>query len=437
MGKITNYQPRKLNRTATVSALIAMALVAPGAGLAQSANPPGFSLRPGGQQEQPPSDVQGPVDAESNPPRRTDEPARPTPDQALPAIAPVPVPQVDAAPRERPRDRAPDSSAAQRQRAAQTIDSTQPPATPQEQQAQDGVAASPAADSPAVALLVPDEPLAAGDARAPVPQINPVEQDRSIWLWLAAGIVAVLSLIAMAWRQRSARQRATVEADDSIALADTVPTPLLRNPRPAAQPAAQPAAPTLRAEMPRPAPAPAPAPTPVAARVAPAAPQPPRLLLDYTTLGVDVTLINAVARYHLGITNMSAIAVSDVVLHGSVVQARRGMPPTIDPLQGDSLLPQLQQIADIQPDATQRCEGQIRLPLAQIDPIRMQGRMLFVPVVHIWIGYCGPDGTRYAVTQSFVLGEESTPPGPRVGPLRLELGPRRFTAIGQRPLLPA
>ncbi|GGB68063.1 hypothetical protein GCM10010833_24060 [Blastomonas aquatica] len=166
-------------------------------------------------------------------------------------------------------------------------------------------------------------------------------------------------------------------------------------------------------------------------------PQPPRLLLDFTTLGVDVTLVNAVARYHLAITNMSDIPLSDIVLHGAVVQARRGMPPTIDPLLGDSTLPLLQSVGDIAPDGTRRCEGQIRLPLEQIEPIEMKGRMLFVPVVHIWIGYTGPDGTRYAVTQSFVVGEESSPPGPRVGPLRLDLGPRRFTEVGQRPLQPA
>lgn len=163
----------------------------------------------------------------------------------------------------------------------------------------------------------------------------------------------------------------------------------------------------------------------------------PRLLLDFATLGIDVTLVNAVARYHLGVTNMADIPVSNIALHGAIVQARKGMPPTIDPMRGDSLLPHLQKIADIDPGSIQRCEGQIRLPLNQIEPIAMQGRMLFVPLVHIWIGYDGPDGTRYAVTQSFVLGEESNPPGPRVGPLRLDLGPRRFTSIGQRPLQPA
>lgn len=160
------------------------------------------------------------------------------------------------------------------------------------------------------------------------------------------------------------------------------------------------------------------------------------MLLDFTTLGVDVTLVNAIARYHLAITNMADIPVSQVALHGTVVQARRGMPPTVDPLQGDSLLPLLQHLGDIAPDTSQRCEGQMRLPLDQIEPIEMQGRLLFVPMVHIWIGYSGPDGTRYAVTQSFVIGEESEPPGPRVGPLRLDLGPRRFTQVGQRPLQP-
>lgn len=462
MGKINGMDALLKRYCAAVPAILALALALPVTGKAQDGSPGGFSLPPGPQPEQqPPSDVQGPVDSESSPPRRTDQPAERAPDPVVPSIAPVPVPvPLPQQRQEEPRPRARPEPQRDERRA-------QPPAQPPTIQAEpepDPMAQDPAVDAApdataAAPLPLPVPELPGSPAATPEADEAAQPSDGSIWWWLAAGLVALISLIAMALRQRSAGRAGSASASAPPASTEMVPTPPLRTPPPAPQaapppPKPAPAAPTPAPSVPfgtiqasglsaRAAPTPAPAPAPAPA-LAPApqsplepAAQPPRLLLDFTTLGVDVTLVNAVARYHLGITNMADIVVSDVVLHGAVVQARRGMPPTVDPMRGDSLLPLLQKVADIAPDGTQRCEGQIRLPLEQIEPIEMQGRLLFVPVVHIWIGYSGPDGTRYAVTQSFVLGEESSPPGPRVGPLRLDLGPRRFTEVGQRPLQPA
>jgi hypothetical protein len=489
-------------------------------GMAQD-NPGSFSLPAGAQPSpQPPSDVQGPVDAESTPPRRTDEPAEPAPRPPVATIAPTPVPRQQT-PRQqtpraqetpRPRPASPRPAAQQQQQAQPRVQA--PAATPAPSPAPDTPVSSaetpaqaPAAELPATdALPVPELPGLSEPDPATTPETDPaeVEDAGSIWWWAAAGLVALASLVFMGLRARKPKPAVAADTPVHLQPVETVPTPPLRQqpkvaapPAPAPRPAApqpqtqlQPqadlkfdaaqmagswrtAAPTPPPPPPSPARAPVKAPPPepevedmdeilpdsaladsaggasASLGAAPgvpqrhqlggetAAPVVPRLLLDYTTLGIDVTLVNAVARYHLGITNMSDMPVSNIALHGAIVQARKGMPPTIDPMRGDSVLPHLQKIADIEPGSTQRCEGQIRLPLGQIEPIAMQGRMLFVPLVHIWIGYDGPDGTRYAVTQSFVLGEESNPPGPRVGPLRLDLGPRRFTSIGQRPLQPA
>lgn len=503
------------NLIATVLASSLLALAAPV--VAQDNNPGSFSLPAGSQPSpQPPSDVQGPVDAESTPPRRTDQPAEPASRPPVATIAPTPVPrQQTPRAQETPRPRAATSRPAAQQPQAQprtqtpaptpTVSPTPAPDTPVS--SADPAAQAPATEAPAAEPLpVPELPGLAEPDPATTPETDPAvaEDDGSIWWWAAAGLVALASLVFMGLRSRKPRPAVAADTPVHLQPVETVPTPPLRKqasvaapPPPVAapkpQPQAQPQA-DLRldaAQMagswrtaaastpPPPMPAAAPARTPVAApspdpeeadmddilpdsaladsaggasaalgaapgvpqrhQLGQEAPEPvvPRLLLDFTTLGIDVTLVNAVARYHLGITNMSEMPVSKLALHGAIVQARKGMPPTIEPLRGDSILPHLQKIADIEPGGTQRCEGQIRLPLGQIEPIAMQGRMLFVPLVHIWIGYDGPDGTRYAVTQSFVLGEESNPPGPRVGPLRLDLGPRRFTSIGQRPLQPA
>lgn len=481
--------------------------------LAQDNAPGSFSLPAGPQPSpQPPADVQGPVDAESTPPRRTDQPAEPAPRPPVPTIAPTPVPRqqaprVQETPRPRPTPSRPAAQPPQAQPRPQppaptpTVAPTPAPDTPVS--SADPAAQAPAAEAPAPEPLpVPELPGLAEPDPATSPETDPavVEDDGSIWWWAAAGLIALASLVFMGVRSRKPKPVVAEGTPVHLQPVQTVPTPPLRQqppvaappPPPVPQPQAQPQ-PDLRRDAAQlagswraaaaPPPPPPPPPPPARAPIMPPPAEPeeadmdeilpdsaladsvggasaslgatpgvpqrhqlggetpapvvPRLLLDFTTLGIDVTLVNAVARYHLGVTNMADMSVSNIALHGAIVQARKGMPPTIDPMRGDSVLPHLQKIADIDPGSTQRCEGQIRLPLGQIEPIAMQGRMLFVPLVHIWIGYDGPDGTRYAVTQSFVLGEESNPPGPRVGPLRLDLGPRRFTAIGQRPLQPA
>lgn len=503
----------------TIGTLLAASLLGLSAPGSAQDNPGSFSLPPGPQQNpQPPSNVQGPVDAESTPPRRTDEPAEPAPRPPVTTIAPTPVPRQQApraqeTPRPRPTSPRPAAQQPQAQPRSQAPAATPAPApvaSPDSPVSSDQpLAEAPATEAPpADALPVPELPGLAEPDPATTPETDPaeVEDAGSIWWWAGAGLIALASLVFMGMRSRKARPVVAAETPVHLQPVETVPTPPLRQqpkvaapPAPAPRPAASQPQPQLQpqadlkfdaaqmagswraaaAPPPPSAPPPSPARAPVMAPppepeeadmdeilpdsaladsaggasaslgAAPGVPQRhqlggetpapvvPRLLLDYTTLGIDVTLVNAVARYHLGVTNMSDMSVSNIALHGAIVQARKGMPPTIDPMRGDSLLPHLQKIADIEPGSTQRCEGQIRLPLGQIEPIAMQGRMLFVPLVHIWIGYDGPDGTRYAVTQSFVLGEESNPPGPRVGPLRLDLGPRRFTAIGQRPLQPA
>lgn len=493
MGKTTGIRDRRNGRRRPIrltafGLVLSLAAAVPLA--AQDAAPGGFSLPPGSSpQPSPPSDVQGPVYSDSTPPRRTDEPAEAAP-PPVPTIAPVPVPQTRPDGRTSQRD-APASSRTESERAQQrdarqqqtATDLPETPITAPDDLPTDAPAAQPPGAT--VAPVIPSLPV---PSDAPEIALDEQNEDGSIWWWLAAGLVALGSLIFMGMRQRTSARAAAAEPAAPVAPTVTVPTPPLRRPPVAPQPNVPAVAPfgtlsggTGLSSVPAPAPAPAPAPpAPRVARpeqatpfrqvqqtfVPAAAPRPapvepseplrpaappapaasqtvasatgpvPRLLLDFNTLGVDVTLVNAVARFHLAITNMADIAIGDLALHAAVVQARRGMPPTIDPLMGDRLLPLVQKMDGIAPGGTERCEGQIRLPLSEIEPIEMQGRLLFVPVVHIWIGYSGPDETRYAVTQSFVLGEESNPPGARVGPLRLDLGPRRFSSIGQRPLQP-
>ena len=60
-------------------------------------------------------------------------------------------------------------------------------------------------------------------------------------------------------------------------------------------------------------------------------------------------------------------------------------------------------------------------------------KKIFVPVMLANVAYSW-DGGADNVTIACMVGRESEPPGAKMGPLRLDLGPRSFAPLGQRPL---
>jgi len=391
---------RLLARAAAIAALAAAIgwWSAPGlaqdAGQTDSANgaaidpPGGFSLRPAPSPRDP--DVQGPVDAQSSLPRRIDPEPNAQPAEApAPRTAPIasiPVPTLERQPRtdarSTPQSRADPEPAAPR-RAERVPPKPAPPVSN---------SAAPDSGPPGIAGPVAAAPSPGPPGPGPTPR--PSWPD---WL-IPAGLVAILlAALAMIWRLARWRHPQRRGGDT-----------------------------------------PAPAPIPAAALGRPATVRPAAALpdpqIDFALDDAEMTLLNAVVHYRLRIANPGPAAIADVALHAVLGQAGRDLSPQVDAAAGLAEWPAIAALPVLAPGAAQVVTGTLRLPLATIEPIRHQGRMLFVPVVRIAIGFAAADGRRGAIGRAFVLGEEQSPPGPRVAPLRLELGPRRLPRIGQRRL---
>lgn len=146
-----NGDGRKIIGTLLAAGLLGLS--APG--LAQD-NPGSFSLPAGPQPNpQPPADVQGPVDADSTPPRRTDQPAEPAPRPPVPTIAPTPV----------PRQQSPRAQDTPRPRPA----SPRPPAQQPQAQPRPQVPAAAPSTTPAPS---PDTPVSSSDPAAQAPLVE-------------------------------------------------------------------------------------------------------------------------------------------------------------------------------------------------------------------------------------------------------------------------
>lgn len=424
----------------------------------------GYSLPPGTSTAPRPDAAQGPSD-ESSPPR-TISPDRPA---ATPIPAPVtaPVASIPAPESRPPADRTTPTNETTRRSAPLAETPTANRAeSPVSNDASEPLSAgepdSPLLETPAMPTPDADPGF---DMRPPVaPGTESAEpEDNESWPMLFA-LAAALSLIIVASVILILRRRPRhADADLAVAapMADDDPPPPLQTappeaappsaplpdspaPRseaapdrgadPAASESAQDAAPlswsagvTGVAASPR-------APESASASAAPNAP-PSRLAVDLAVTSGEMTLINTIVTYRLTLGNIGKEALSDLAIHGMIVQARRESPSQIPPARGADLLPLIERMPRLPVGISDTIEGELRLPLDRIEPIRNGNRILLVPLVYIWVGYDTPDGARFAVSRSFVIGEESNPPGDKVGPLRLDPGPRRFTTIGQRPLI--
>lgn len=76
--------------------------------------------------------------------------------------------------------------------------------------------------------------------------------------------------------------------------------------------------------------------------------------------------------------------------------------------------------------------GTVLLPREQVREVTVQGRRLFIPMVAFNVRYrWGETGTGQT-SASYLVGSESDPPAEKMGPFRLDLGPRIYRKVGQR-----
>jgi hypothetical protein len=63
--------------------------------------------------------------------------------------------------------------------------------------------------------------------------------------------------------------------------------------------------------------------------------------------------------------------------------------------------------------------------------IEVQGRAIFVPMIAINVAYDWEGGTGRS-SKSWLIGREAETPSAKMGPFRLDLGPRIYRQVGRR-----
>jgi hypothetical protein len=251
---------------------------------------------------------------------------------------------------------------------------------------------------------------------------SPVEERGGLsWLWLllALGLGAGAFLVV-----RMRRREAPAAGDAPLLLTEAEPAPPRAEPRPV--PAPRPAA----------APAPAPAPTPAPA-AAPAGSvgivMRPWLEIDFRPERAVAAETGAEVRYEVTLRNTGNAPARNVRLAARMFSAGPQLDQEIAAffargVDGAGAAP-----LTILPRSDVTFQSVVNLPRDQVREIRMEGRSLFVPTVAFNLLYdYGRDKTGQTCS-SHVVGREAETPTAKMGPFRLDLGPRVWRSVGQRP----
>ncbi len=180
--------------------------------------------------------------------------------------------------------------------------------------------------------------------------------------------------------------------------------------------------------------------TPVASPPVPApvtAPIPvprPKLEINFAPENARISLTNLTIKGQLLIVNAGAADAAAMRLNAAVISASKDQAEAaaayfVKPMPHGKLLGAAkigEQIA---------LEMDLMVPIADLQTFVMGKQQLLVPIILVRLAYHWDDDRHNDEVQlSCLIGRESIPAKPKMGAIRLDLGPRSFGSLGQRPL---
>lgn len=158
----------------------------------------------------------------------------------------------------------------------------------------------------------------------------------------------------------------------------------------------------------------------------------PPLELTLEPVRMSVSLVNATLHYRVQLTNKSGAPLGPIALAVDMIAAHASRSDaSLLALDGTGL--ELRhEVPTLAPGEITEVSGQLRLPLAEVTPIRSGTATLFVPLVRLRV-----EAAELVLTRALVIGETPTAPGGLLRPFRLDQGPRIFGAVSQRELAAA
>lgn len=269
--------------------------------------------------------------------------------------------------------------------------------------------------TPSDASTDPAVPVASDVIATPTPA--PSDNNIGLFSAIAAGIAAS-GLLAFLWARRR-RQR---KADDVDGPTETgtiaAPAPLADENVAALAP--KPSTPTPRPKS-TPAPTLAAAPSDVTIAF-----YPEKATVSFTTLTV---------QGQFQISNAGQDAIRDMQLRAVLLSASNQQQSAVETFFAKPGQIPKNPLGDAKPGERLGLSLELSVPLNEMQTFPLGEQQLLVPIIVASLSYSDDQGHHAGEARlANMIGREAQPPQPKMGPLRLDKGPRSFAPLGQRPI---
>ena len=247
---------------------------------------------------------------------------------------------------------------------------------------------------------------AAPAAAEPSPAAESTEPAFAYWQ-IAAGLAAIVALAAIMWFFR--RRRTTPIEQAVVTTAAIEPEPV----------------PDIVA-------------APVTTPVAKAAPKPkkqPDIKIDFIPEKATITFATLTIKGQLQISNEGQADAKGMELRASLISASHQQREATELFFGTSHDITPNAMGDAKAGETLGVALELSVPLSEMHSFPLGDQRLMVPIILATLQY-RVDGqpNPLRAEMAYMIGREANPPKPKMGPLRLDLGPRSFAPLGTRPL---
>ena len=232
-------------------------------------------------------------------------------------------------------------------------------------------------------------------------------------MWWAAGLIALLAVLIVGWRIRSHKEAEPYrETDAALEIANEADL------QPLVAAHEKPTNPVRLAE-------PAPRDQQKAA---------PSLSVSFTPETAQLSLANLTVNGKLSIRNLGTNPVEQLKIRTAMISAMEGQQSRIAEFHKDPARGHSENIGDAAAGEEIALALEIQIPRGELNTFDWRERQFLAPIVLANISGVSADGRSEECHLSCVVGRESQPPAPKLKPLHVDRGPRRFDNLGFRPI---
>ncbi len=164
-------------------------------------------------------------------------------------------------------------------------------------------------------------------------------------------------------------------------------------------------------------------------------PKNPNITLDFIPEKAILSVSMLTVKGQLRLVNHGDASAHAMELRVGLVSASAAQDQDIQAFHATSNNVKPEPLGDAAPGERIGMAIELSVPLADMGSFAVGDRQLLVPIMVANLSYHGANADGVEVARiACMIGREADPPAPKMGPLRLDRGPRSFANLGQRPL---